>query len=198
MYVKFWFTCTIAVQAPINDLNLLKTLQDYRTIDQEIADGIIQKFLGHTWYLGNILAGLAFFDSRIDHQTKVNMVNALNNDGDEAHDIENSSITASTQISIVDLISNRTKQLFNILSNNEDPAFMLKHPSEWSADDEFKKMIDTVNSLKLVNDTAERAIGLLKQFNNTLTKSQDGSVENFRARIPNPKKKTICNALIEK
>lgn len=48
VYVKIWFTCTIAAQAPDNDLYLLTSLQEYRKIDREIADGVIQTFLNHT------------------------------------------------------------------------------------------------------------------------------------------------------
>lgn len=88
-----------------------------------------------------------------------------------------------------------------ILCGNENPTFLVKHPSEWPADNEYPKMGDIVHNLAVVNDAAERAIGLMKQFNNRLTISQDGhndvlqSVENFRRKTPKYKKKTICNVM---
>lgn len=200
-YVKYWFTCTIAAHAPANDLEFLESLQKYRKVDREIADAAILKIAGHTWYLSDILVGLAFFDNRIDNQTKKKMVKALSNEGNGANDIQNGNITATSRVSIVTLISNRTVKLFQILSGEENHPFLTMNPSQWSSDAQYNKMNEIVKDLAVVNDSAERAIGLMKKFNNTLIKSQKGqnellqSVENFRKEIPNSKKSTIIETL---
>lgn len=202
VYVKHWFTCTKAAHAPLNDLNLLNQLQKYKSVNVAVANGVIQKLQGHTWYLSNVLIGLSFFDTRIDNDTKVEMVKALKKKGNKANDISNKSINATTQINITDLVCDKTLKFFKILSGKDHPpAFLRKHPSDWDTDDEYRTMREIVSGLAVVNDAAERTIGLIKQFNNTLTKSQEGqndllqSVENFRQKIPDSKKKTICDAL---
>lgn len=201
IYVKYWFTCTIAAEAPANDLEFLKSLQDYRKTNQRVAEAAITKIIGHTWYLSNILIGLAFFDKRIDDQTKIKMIQSLSNNGNVINDIENKTITSTSSVKIVNLISNRTLKFFKILSGEDNFPFLSIHPSQWMSDPQYQRMDEIVRNLSVVNDPAERAIGLMKRFNNTLIRSQKGqndllqSVENFRKQIPDNKKSTICKAL---
>ena len=42
--------------------------------------------------------------------------------------------------------------------------FMDHHPSKWGQPGSYTNMIDRVESLPVVNDVAERALGLLKEF----------------------------------
>jgi exonuclease VII small subunit len=60
-------------------------------------------------------------------------------------------------------------------------------------------MKSRVESLAVVNNSAERGIALMSQLNKTLTKNEDEKqkiiqvVENNRKQIPNPKKKKLIN-----
>lgn len=47
IYVKPWFNAHKASLAPYQDLQLLKSLVNYRTIDKEIADKELSKIINH-------------------------------------------------------------------------------------------------------------------------------------------------------
>lgn len=51
--------------------------------------------------------------------------------------------------------------------------FLLKDPSEWSINSQYIKNRRIVNSLHVVNDVAERCIGMIKNYKDTITKSDD-------------------------
>ena len=47
----YWFQCSNAVQAPLNDIKILKDLRNYKNTDKVIADAAISKFINHLYYL---------------------------------------------------------------------------------------------------------------------------------------------------
>lgn len=66
VYLKHWFTCSLAAEAPKNDLQLIIDLKEYRTVNPEISDAALENFSGHYLYFGDMLSGLSFFDARND------------------------------------------------------------------------------------------------------------------------------------
>lgn len=73
IYIKNWYLR----YAPLNDLNLLKQLDNYKIINEAVARATFKTFLGHQWYLTPKLATLAFFDERIDTKALRLMVKNL-------------------------------------------------------------------------------------------------------------------------
>lgn len=67
IYVKTWFRAPFAIEAPLNDYNLLKSLVEYP--DSDISRVTINKLCGHLWYISPETMALAFFDSRIPKDT---------------------------------------------------------------------------------------------------------------------------------
>ena len=55
----------LAVKAPNEDLNLLKALQHYKSVDETISKATHQKMPGHLWYSSEALVALAFFDDSV-------------------------------------------------------------------------------------------------------------------------------------
>ena len=51
VYLKPWYTSTLAIAAPNNDLNLIKSLLNYKVIDESIAEVALQKLKNYLWYL---------------------------------------------------------------------------------------------------------------------------------------------------
>ena len=76
IYVKHWFSASDAASAPRNDLHLLKSLQDYRNINEKIASAALNKIKNHLWYLSEQLIALSFFDDEISIDTKQKMKEA--------------------------------------------------------------------------------------------------------------------------
>lgn len=171
VYTQNWFTCTIAANAPGNDLRLIEALYDYRKINARIADEVSNVFSLHLWYLSNRLIGLSFFDERIDIATRIKMVRALKKPADDSNDIKNVTLDLNRKkIVLTDLINKNTMAFFKILSGNDTIPFLNKDPSTWKNDEFFNKMAAIVKDLAVVNDNAERAVGLAKRLNNKFSK----------------------------
>lgn len=85
IYVRTWFRAPFAIEAPLNDYNLLKSLVKYP--DYDISRITINKLCGHLWYIAPETIALAFFDSRISKETKLKMINVTIST-DEIEDIK--------------------------------------------------------------------------------------------------------------
>ncbi|KAG0727841.1 hypothetical protein GWK47_003924 [Chionoecetes opilio] len=89
VYMKPWFTTSLAAAAPRTDLDLLQKLRTYP--DPQIAKVSSAKLQKHLWYLSEELVGFAFFDEEVPPETKRAMVQAMreeensNDDGIHIH-----------------------------------------------------------------------------------------------------------------
>lgn len=205
VYLKHWFTCSLAAEAPKNDLQLIIDLKEYRTVNSEIADAALKKFSGHYWYFGDMLSGLSFFDARNDEIKLVEMVSALNRTvRHERNILRNTDLKWNTihndDLDIVKFINANTRRFFKVLGN-ENPDFLRYPPSSWCENESYVKMSSIIKNLTVVNDPAERAIGLIKNVNNNLTMNREQQshlvqvIENFRHNHPDSKKSTILKNL---
>lgn len=70
VYVKPWFTSPLAIQAPANDLNFIKTLYDCRNIDSNISSTALRKCSNHLWHLAPENCAISFFDENISVDIK--------------------------------------------------------------------------------------------------------------------------------
>lgn len=82
--------------------------------------------------------------------------------------IRNTTFDVEDNLEITKFISSNTHMFFEILGD-KNPVFFLLHPSEWKNNETFQKMFGIVKNLTVVNDPAERAVGLVKNLNKTLT-----------------------------
>lgn len=204
IYLKNWFFCTVPSYAPLNDLNMIKDLVQYGAINKPISDIAIKKLKDHLWYLGDILIGISFFDKRHENQTLEKMVEGLKKASNFPNMLKNksSSIPQLCSFEISDLISERTMQFFEIICDDEKQYdFLKRSPLAWDNTPSFIKMKETIYGLSVVNDPAERAIGLIKDVNNSVTRDSEQQnhliqlIENYRQthpkEHPNTTKKTI-------
>lgn len=81
LYVKVWFGCTEAVEAPNQDLHFLKSLHEYTELDENLSNTMVKKFIRHLWYLAEEAVALAFFDSNVSYDTKRKMVTKMRDGG---------------------------------------------------------------------------------------------------------------------
>jgi len=79
-----------------------------------------------------------------------------------------------------------------------DIEFLLNtDPENWTNSQEYIQMKAVIDKLRVVNDSAERAIALATNFNNRLTKNENSLqqvlqvVSDSRKRLPNANKSTI-------
>lgn len=85
-HVKAWFLCTYAVTAPNHDLNLMKSLYEYRKIDREMSELAVKKFCNHLWYLSDECIALAIFDPEVPVGEKRKMAQQILNYDTETDD----------------------------------------------------------------------------------------------------------------
>lgn len=203
VYLKHWFTCSLAAEAPKNDLQLVIDLKAYHTVNPEIAAAALEKFAGHFWYFGNMLSGLSFFDARNDEIKLAEMASALNRTiRHERNTLRNTDLNWKTihndDLDIVNFINANTKKFFKVLGD-ENPDFLRCPPSTWGENETYMKMSSIIKDLTVVNDPAERAVGLIKNVNNNLTMNPEQQgylvqvIEDYRKNHPDSKKSTALN-----
>lgn len=196
IYLKAWYTCQCPISAPQNNISLLKQLEMYKTINESVAKAVLKSFIGHLWYLSEPVVGMAFFDSKVSDDVKVEMVTALDRDGihQPPRRIE-LDMMLIPQKSLSDFVTVNTRKLFVALDIPQ--TFISHHPSTWEQNDIFLRARRQIQKLKVVNDAAERGVALIQSFNSVLTNQEEQKqyllqvVEKHRQEYPNSKKSTI-------
>ena len=198
IYIKFWFSATNAIEAPRLDLECLKSFYAYRNINSDISEIGLKKFSNHLWYLSPENSALAFFDDHVSQETKKRMVQALNNENDE-NNIKKINIAIDYKIFVKKTIdefiypnSINFFRRFDIKTSflNIDPQF-------WNINEDYQDAKKKLQSLKVVNDCAERAVKLIEDFNSIITKNEEQKqyllqiVADYRKNHPDSKKCTL-------
>ncbi|XP_050541482.1 uncharacterized protein LOC126905632 [Daktulosphaira vitifoliae] len=195
VYIKYWFESSYATKAPNNDLNLIKELKNYSSINKSISEVAIKVFSGHLWYLNDILSGLSFFDEGISIQNKKIMVQALNKKGEINSKKRIDIKTVKENEGVNQFISENTKKLFSTLGINQE--FLKDQPNTWAQNSNYIQAKNKVESLFVINDPAERGVALMTSFNNCLTNDEEQRqyliqvVERHRNEYPDCKKATL-------
>jgi hypothetical protein len=199
VYLKAWYTAPFATSAPRNDLLLLQLLVQYEKENATVSIAASNKLSGQLWYLSEELVGLAFFDDDISVESKRNMVRALN----EHVGMEGPpkrlqlDIRRVVDMSIADFVTKNTMKFFHCLGIQCE--FLNADPDTWNDRNDYKSGQDTVRHLKVVNDSAERGVALIEEYNAIITKNEDQkqfllqTVRDHRLRIPDCKKGSLKN-----
>lgn len=208
IYLEAWFTAPVAGAAPNHDLQFLKKLWNYKNADREIANAAMQKFVNHLWFLSPETVALSFFDEDLPLDVKRCMVSELGPlDGVEEIDqncpkkivINVKDVGNYCDKEIDHFVTSQTRNFF--LRFEIDQSFLQIDPSLWSGTASFREGSEIVKKLKVVNDAAERAVGLLTDFNSILTHNDNQKkyifqvVEEHRRKFPDSKKVTVMQNL---
>jgi len=78
-----------------------------------------------------------------------------------------------------EIITNNSKKLFDRFEISLD--FLQLDPMHWKDQDNYKKGRKIINSLRVVNDTAERGVKLMEEFNSKFT--NDESQKQFVLQV---------------
>jgi len=209
LYVKAWFNAPIAAFSPYQDLEFLKNLYEYKNVDEELSKNAIKKFINHLWYLTQENIALAFFDKHISCETKTKMAKMLKTNANDNVDTDENNTFADKRIHlnvnevpnfinnyfIEDFVSSKTIRFFERFNINL--SFIETDPSTWDDNLDYCKGKEIVNNLKVVNDTAERAVKLIEDFNKIGTKNEEQKqymlqvITKYRKEFPHSNKCTI-------
>jgi len=209
-YVKWWMSCSIAQDAPVNDLQLINKLLSYKEIDNKLATVALQSLGKHLWYLTAELTPLSLFSSKLSNSSKDKIAKRL-------LDLEN-----SADILVSGTCQNRMgygfgKPQFPVLPTNAcyeldtfigndswlffkvlkiDSSFLHQPAQVWNTLTEFSQTLEVVRSIVVVNDAAERGVKMTSDY---YGRSREESrfqhilqvVENSRKKHPDLRKATI-------
>ena len=198
IYCKAWTTAAETVQAPYNDLELLKTLKKFTSVNKSISDATFKKLKSHMWYLSEDLVGLSLFDDQVPFAVKDKMVHHMQNRDGAKNPTKRANINPTTFIDNATVADFTTKRSFNIFNSLRLPDSFLKvSSSQWEVDLHFKQAKSIANALAVVNDHAERGVALMQDYSGRLTKSEEQFqyilqvVANHRKKYPNASKQTL-------
>ena len=77
VYVPWWFKCTSPTLAPYLDMQLIKTLFDFKQVDLVVAKSALKKLELHLWYLTEEMIPLALFDDEVPLEEKNDIAGAM-------------------------------------------------------------------------------------------------------------------------
>jgi len=171
VYLKAWITASLAVEAPLNDFQLMGQLLRYTHAK---ISAVTSKKLGlHLWYLSEELVALALFDSRVTADTKKLMLAAMDEPAPD-HPPKRPRIDTSAFLNdsgLEQFCTANSKTIFNLLQL--PTSFLTTDPSDWQDNEAYQEALKTVKGLAVVNDRAERGVALIQDFNKKLTKGEE-------------------------
>ena len=196
-YVPQFLLASLGRDAPSNDLNLYKSLLQYREVDEELANSALDTLARHRWYLAEHVVPFAFFSDNVTQEEKAKMAEKLLTlERDPVPSLGLPEFPEVTEVTeLVDLVTSKTWQFFDIVKS--DPSWLTKSVSEWEFDQDYNEVKYFVSTVKVVNDSCERAVAMATEYGNILTKDSQMRrkifqiVEHNRKHFPDCNKKTL-------
>ena len=147
----------------------------FRNVDPELSEVVEKKLNGnHTWMLTEEFVPIVLASSLIKDSTKSAIAKKIMSfPEEELADLplgKPKLPVLSVDTALEDLVG-RNSQTFFLISDTK--SFLMKDVSSWSDDPFYKKFVEIVCHLKVINDTAERGVKLLSDYLPILTKNED-------------------------
>jgi hypothetical protein len=171
----------VAASAPLNDIKFLRELKKYEEIHKNVSEIAISKFINHLYYSTEECAAFALFDENIYVNTKLIMARNIN----EQINIEEFEVhTKKLNLKIGEItnfLSKPDKEILisllyqksaNIFQRFKIENFLHIHPSQWLNSSAYQKGKTIVEQLRIFNDSAERDVKLVEDYNNSITSDE--------------------------
>jgi hypothetical protein len=208
VYCSWWLSCSSAVDAPWNDLMFLKNLKKYECVNKLISNVAVKAFSRHLWYLTSEMVPLALFSRKTPAQTRQNLAHQILIN--KPHDVQICQPKyrfgtgygkpkfpdVSDACNLEDLVG--SDAWFTIKLLKIDSAFMELDTNEWDKSDAYNLSAQNIQSISVVNDTAERGVKLSCDFVGTSRSEHHYQnvlqvVEDNRKQYPNLRRKFEVN-----
>src|SRR6218665_2491942 len=98
-------------------------------------------------------------------------------------------------MAIEDIVTKNSRLFFQRLGISSD--FLDSDPQTWELRDDYKAALKTVSQLKVVNDSAERGVALIEEYNSMITRKENQKqyllqvVQDHRKKFPDCKKELL-------
>lgn len=185
-YVVHWFSAPVSHHAALNDIIFIRTLYNYKIINNDLAEEALRKFINHLYYLNVETSAFALFDERVSSETKCAMIKRIFSEELPADDVNEKKIQKKLILKYDDiqqflkdddetilckLVCQSSKNMFKRFNLSDE--FIKIHPNSWNNQSEYKEAEAVIKNIKVVNDAAERGIKLIEEFNTSITYDED-------------------------
>ena len=179
-YVEYWFSAPLASEAVYMDLKFYKNMLEYKKHNKVIAQAVLDKFLGHTWYLNQCYAPLSLFSKNISNDEKAEIALKLSKvKAPQKYSsgyptpvpLSELTLSAALALKLSDFVDTESLFMFDALDFKKD--WLNKPVHTWKNYESFQEMENWVQTLKITNDTAERGIKLVSEYCDILTKDSE-------------------------
>jgi hypothetical protein len=151
--------------------------------------------------LSEELVAFAFFDDNVSFDTKRMMLKALHKHGSQpcTKRITIKPDDVNDQLSLDHFVTANTRMFLTLLQIQCD--FLEIDPIHWADMEQYQHGKEIAQSLKVVNDAAERGVVLIQNFNSILTQHEEQKqyllqvVEDHRHKFPDSRKATLFRAM---
>jgi hypothetical protein len=185
VYTKSWISAPIAADASINDLNFYGALIAYKSINRKVAEAALIKFSGHLWYLTQELVPLGLFSALLSIEDKRTLQKAMiaKRKQQSVPERQRKFVGELNANKLSDLVGPTSISTFDDLGLDSN-FLTTSDPATWDKNEDFLAMQAKVACIKVVNDTAERAISMISRHNGKLTKNEKTLQQNLQVGIP--------------
>jgi len=172
VYIRGWSRACLSSKAASVDMEFMRDTDDFARSGYTVGKVARDAMARHLWYISETLIAMAFFDEDVSEEEKAQMVISLEKPAlkKAVKRPEGKCIGNFSSKHFADFVTKNTITFFETL--NLDKDFLKKPVREWPELEGFKNAATSVNKISVVNDSAERAIALMKEFNSSLTKDE--------------------------
>lgn len=159
VYLQSWYTSRSVSDSPVNDIMLIQRLRAYD--DDQVKITGIAMMQRHSWYLTPELATLALFSSHVSNDQKSALLESMQLERGQH-------VTKSIPQTISELRISRS--FFE--NTGIDCSFLSDPVNDWADNPLFQTASQLINNLPCVNDSAERGVALIQEFNASVKDEQ--------------------------
>ena len=190
-YTEAWLTCTDASAAPSNDLelfklllnvenNVLKNPKSWPSHFYSLVSNARKKLENHLWYLSERLVIFSLFSEQVPVSEKKKMTAALLDYTPTTNSAQSMPQSKNFGSKILkDFIGHDSWTMFKLLKVNS--SFFNEPVAEWHTNNDYLHGKYVISNVPVVNDAAERALGLATEMNTKQApKSEDKKEERYK------------------
>ena len=188
----------VASDSPVNDIKLVKQIKLYRIVKQGVSDAAMCKLKNHLWYVGPEFILLSLFSDKLSVAQKRSIVESMKNCGENWNErgLKLENCDGMEEKELHELVTSSSTCALRSLCFDIDFIFSTD-PDTWKDNMSYHKAKTSIDSLKVVNDAAERSVALMSAFSESITKNEAELqrliqvVEDHHKRAPNALKSTL-------
>ena len=200
IYARFFLNASVGADAPVNDLDLHKQLFSFQSHDADLANKSLEILSRHGWYLDQTIVPFAFFSEKVSMEEKTQLAKKMLSFAPKSENPEFEiqrqrfpEVLPNTKLE--DLLVDRSFLIFSLLKIGY--GWLSTPVDDWEDSLDYVKAQTFVRTAKTVNVVAERAVKVMTDYSNILTKDDatrqlimQGVAENRRL-YNNFNKKTL-------